>query len=108
MYTRMDASAFANQSRVLKNPGECPPGINAHYRRDTFRGIRFKIGWDLKRLRIDLPCHLSLVWIAASAVWLGVILWATETDDSNTAMAFGSLLLAFFNLVFFNSPLPKV
>jgi hypothetical protein len=61
----------------------------------TYRGIRFKVGWDFAKL----PGQLALAVTAGSVVWLVVILWATETDDLSTAVAFGSFLIAFFTLL---------
>lgn len=81
-----------------------PSDAKAYRTRDSFRGIEFELGWDFDRMRVHMPRHLALSLIAGGTVWLCVILWATETDDSNTALAFGSVLVGFFTLLLSNGP----
>ena len=71
------------------------------------RGIRFKVGWDIDRMRAKLPGQLALIVTAGSVVWLSVILWATETGDLSTALAIGSFLIGFSALLFDHFPKPK-
>lgn len=81
-----------------------PSNASAYEGQDSLLGITFKLGWDQDEMRARLPCHLALSSIAGSIVWLAVLLWATETNDSNTALAFGSLLVGFFTLLLGSLP----
>lgn len=49
------------------------------------------------------PGHFALALIAGGLVWIAIIVWSTETSDSNTAMAFGSVLVGVFTLLLLNA-----
>ncbi|KAM0721224.1 hypothetical protein Q7P37_003512 [Cladosporium fusiforme] len=90
-------SELSGRNRIVM-----PPDSRAHDGRNSHRGIKVTLGWDFNQMKVDAPSHLNLTVLAGSVVWLAVILWAEETNDINTAMAFGAVLVSFFTFLFSN------
>jgi hypothetical protein len=76
------------------------PQLNQPYdQTDTVRGIEMVMGWQIDRMKLEVPRFIAWAWFSLAVIWLCVIVWGGRTSDWSTAMAFGQLLAACVGLV---------
>lgn len=68
-------------------------------RTDIVRGLQFVVGWQFDRMLDELPKPILYLWLVLAGIWLCVAIWAGQTRDWDTALAFGQCVLASVTLI---------